>query len=67
MARLETTLRRRKAELRKRAWRLAGSWLLRDVDAFELPDDLSEADEDYIREYIGEHVAEFCLRKGEVR
>lgn len=54
-----------KAELRKLAWREAAAWLSRDADAFDLPEDLTDADEDYVREYIRNQIVDHCQARGQ--
>jgi hypothetical protein len=42
----------KKRELQKKAWLTAAAWLATDCDRGDLASDLTEAEEEYQREYI---------------
>jgi hypothetical protein len=56
-----------KAELRRRAYREAAALLGVDMDASNLPLDLSEKDESTIREYIRIEIVAMLRRHGTPR
>lgn len=53
-----------KRALKKRAYREAAALLRSDMDAVELPDDLTEEEESEMREFIRREVADQLAAKG---
>jgi hypothetical protein len=54
-----------KQELKRIAWAEAAAWLQADCDRGDLPADLSEADEEYVREFIRIHIVSHLAKKAE--
>lgn len=54
-----------KASLKRRAYRYASALLANSMDSVELPDDLTEKEEDEMREFIRVNISDQIAKKGE--
>lgn len=53
-----------KAALKRRAYRFASALLANSMDAVELPEDLTEQEEDQMREFIRINISDQIAKKG---